>query len=81
MEKLAILLLKRRGNHVALGWEMVGDDDLKSWEMVGILLIPEVWKPWFYVVLMFNNLLQLFSFLYVFDILFCFYTFNANMFC
>ncbi len=39
--KVAILPLKSSGNHVAL----VGDEDLKSWEMVGNLLIYEVWEP------------------------------------
>ncbi len=29
------------GNHVAL----VGNADLKNWEMVGKLLISKVWKP------------------------------------
>ncbi len=40
--KVGILLLK---SHCSFGWEMVGDDDLKSWENVGNLQIPEVWEP------------------------------------
>ncbi len=38
MEKLGILLLKNHGYHVpcSFGLEMVGDEDLNSWEMIGI---------------------------------------------
>ncbi len=45
MEQLDILHLKSCGNHVSLVWEIVGDEDLKSWEMVGNLLIFKVWEP------------------------------------
>ncbi len=30
------------------GWEMVGDEDQESWEMVGNLLISKVWEHYTY---------------------------------
>ncbi len=44
IEKVRILILKS-WEPCSFGWEMVGDGDLKSWEMVGNLLISEVWEP------------------------------------
>ncbi len=29
----------------SFGWEMVGDEDLKIWEMAGNLLFSTVWEP------------------------------------
>ncbi len=47
MEKLGILLLKNHGYHVpcSFGLEMVGDEDLNSWEMIGICWFPKCGNP------------------------------------
>ncbi len=34
---------------------MVGDEDQKSWEMVGNLLISEEWEPCYYHFLLFDD--------------------------
>ncbi len=43
------------GNEDLKSWEMVGNEDLKSWEMVGNLLISEVWESCIYIVMSYNG--------------------------